>query len=121
MARALRVEFPGSWYHVTARGNERRAIFRSDRDRSPLLELLGECTTRFGLRLHAYAFMPNHYHLMVETPGGGLSHAMRWLNVSYTVWFNRKHGRSGRLFQGRFQAVLWRPNNRRWNCVATCI
>ncbi len=59
MARALRVEFPGAWYHVTARGNERRAIFRSDLDRSRLLEFLGECTARFGLRLHAYAFMPN--------------------------------------------------------------
>ena len=106
MARALRVEFPGAWYHVTARGNEPRAIFRSDLDRSRFLELLGEYTARFGLRLHAYAFMPNHYHLMVETPAGGLSRAMQWLNVSYTVWFNRKHGRCGHLFQGRFKAVL---------------
>ncbi|MBA3570454.1 MAG: transposase [Pyrinomonadaceae bacterium] len=106
MARALRAEFPGAWYHVTARGNERRAIFRSDVDRGRLLQLLAECIARFGWRLHAYAFMSNHYHLMVETPGGGLSRAMQWLNVSYTVWFNRKHGRCGHLFQGRFKAFL---------------
>jgi|SRR5688572_10506247 len=61
MARALRIEFPGAWYHVTARGNERRAIFRSDADRQRLLDVLSECCTRFGLRLHGYALMPNHY------------------------------------------------------------
>ena len=63
MARPLRIEFPGAWYHVTARGNERRAIFRSDTDRRRLLELLGECGTRFGLRIHGYVLMANHYHL----------------------------------------------------------
>lgn len=106
MARALRVEFDGAWYHVTMRGNERRAIFRGDEDRIRLLKLLGESSARFGWRVHAYAFMPNHYHLMVETPTGGLSRAMQWLNVSYTVWFNRRHRRAGHLFQGRFKAVV---------------
>jgi len=106
MARPLRIEFAGAWYHVTARGNERRAIFRSDADRGRLLELLGQCGPRFGLRFHGYVLMTNHYHLIVETPQIGLSRAMQWLNGSYTVWFNRRHARSGHLFQGRFKAVL---------------
>jgi len=70
------------------------------------MELLGECSARFKLRLHAYVLMTNHYHLIVETPQGGLSRALQWLNVSYTVWFNRRHGRSGHLFQGRFKGIL---------------
>ncbi len=106
MARPLRVEYLGAWYHVTARGNERRAIFRSDRDRVRLIELLGECAARFSLRLHGYVLMTNHYHLLLETPAGNLSRAMQWFNGSYTVWFNRRHGRCGHLFQGRFKAIL---------------
>ena len=100
------MEFPGAWYHLTARGNERRAIFRSDRDRERFLDLLGECRVRFGLRIHAYVLMTNHYHLIVETAKGQLSRALHWLNVSYTVWFNRRHRRSGHLFQGRFKGIL---------------
>src|SRR5438067_761716 len=99
MARPLRIEFSGAWYHVSARGNERRAIFRSEADRRRFLELLGEDCARFDLRLHGYVLMPNHYHLIMETPHANLSRAMQWLNVSYTVWFNRRHTRSGHLFQ----------------------
>jgi len=106
MSRPLRVQFPGAWFHVTARGNERRAIFRDDRDREHWLELTAEVPARFGLRLHAYALMPNHYHLMVEIGELGLSRAMQWLNLSYTQWFNRRHRRAGHLFQGRFGAIL---------------
>jgi putative transposase len=112
MARPLRIEFPDAWHHVMARGNERRAIFRSDADRHRLRELFGECCERFALRIHGYVLMPNHYHLIVETPEMGLSRAMQWLNVSYTVWFNRRHGRSGHLFQGRFRSVL--VESERW-------
>lgn len=109
MARPLRIEFPGAWHHVMARGNERRAIFRDDADRRWLLALLGECCSRFRLRVHGYVLMPNHYHFILETGDLGLSRAMHWLGVSYTVWFNRRHRRSGHLFQGRFKAVLVDP------------
>jgi len=68
MARPLRLERPGGRYHVTARGNERKAIYRDDSDRAHFLELLGEATERFGIRVHAYVLMHNHYHLLVETP-----------------------------------------------------
>jgi REP element-mobilizing transposase RayT len=107
MARPLRVEHSGGWYHITARGNERRAIFRDDRDRSHFLELLGEMVERFRVNLHCYVLMDNHYHLVLELRQCNLSLALQWLNVSYSVWFNRRHDRCGHLFQGRFKSVLF--------------
>jgi REP-associated tyrosine transposase len=109
MARPLRIEQSGGWYHVTSRGNERRAIYRQDRDREHFCQLLAELSTRFAVRLHAYVLMDNHYHLMVELTQANLSRAMQWLNVSYSIWFNRQHGRSGHLFQGRFKSVIVEP------------
>jgi REP element-mobilizing transposase RayT len=106
MARPVRVEFAGAVYHVTARGNERRSIFRDDKDRERFLETLTEMVERFSLRVHAYCLMPNHYHVVVGTPLGNLSQAVGWLQVTYTVRFNRRWRRSGHLFQGRFKAQL---------------
>jgi putative transposase len=106
MARPLRIEIPGGRYHLTARGNERRNIFRDDRDRLHFLDLLSELPERFGTRLHAYVLIDNHYHLLIETPEANLSRTGQWLNVSYSVWFNRRHRRQGHLLQGRFGAVL---------------
>lgn len=73
MARPIRVEFPGAVYHVTARGNERRAIFRDDVDRQRFLETLAQAAERFSLVIHAFCLMPNHYHLLVQTPRANLS------------------------------------------------
>ena len=117
MARPLRIEHPGARYHVTARGNEQRDIFRSDNDRFHFLELLSELSERFGIKAHAYVLMDNHFHLMLETPEANLSRAMQWLGVSYSVWFNRRHRRVGHLFQGRFKAVIV-EDERGWQEVA---
>ncbi|MBI2947266.1 MAG: transposase [Verrucomicrobia bacterium] len=117
MARPLRINLAGGRYHVTARGNERRRIFRDDRDRRHLLDLLAALPERFGLGLQAWVFMDNHYHLLVETPEANLSQAVQWLNVAYSVWFNRRHQRSGHLFQGRFGSVLI-GGDRQWQEVA---
>ena len=106
MARPLRIEVSGGLYHLTARGNERKAIYRDARDREHFLELLAELPTRFGTLLHAYVLMDNHYHLVIETPEPNLSRVGQWLNVSYGMWFNCRHDRSGHLFQGRFKAAL---------------
>jgi putative transposase len=111
MARPLRILQPGAWYHVTSRGMERKIIFRDDRDRQHFLELLEAWTSRFRCRLHAFVLMDNHYHLLVETLEANLSSAMQWLNVSYSVWFNRRHQRVGYLLQGRFKAVLVEPQS----------
>ncbi len=106
MPRRIRVLFPGAVYHVMARGNERRDVFRDDRDRKRFLEALAEAGQRFGWRLHAYCLMPNHYHLVLGTPRANLSQAMGWLQTAYTARFNARHRRRGHLFQGRYKAQL---------------
>ena len=75
MARPLRIERAGGWYHVTGRGNERRPIFRDNRDRQHFCELLAEWVSRFQVRLHAFVLMNNHYHLLVELSEPNLSRA----------------------------------------------
>src|ERR1700686_3771038 len=109
MARSTRVDFPGGWYHVLNRGTERRAIFRSTRCCEKFIQLLSSLPERFGVRLHGYALMGNHYHLQLENQEANLSKALHWLNVSYSVWFNRKYNRVGPLFEGRFKAILHEP------------
>lgn len=106
MARPLRVEFAGALYHVTARGNERKSIYRDERDRARFLERLASVVHRHRLRLHAYVLMRNHYHLLVATPDANLSRAMGQLGSAYTQDFNRRHRRAGHLFQGRYKALL---------------
>jgi putative transposase len=110
MARRLRTDRAGAWYHLTSRGNERRAIYRDDRDRQHFLELLPRWSERFRLRLHVFGLMDNHYHLLAEFTEANLSQAMQWINVSYAVWFNRRHQRVGHLFQGRFNEVVVDPD-----------
>src|SRR5437879_2495785 len=65
----------------------------------------------FGLRVHAFVLMSNHYHLLLEITAVNLSRSMQWLNTSYSVWFNRRHRRSGHLFQGRFKSVVVEPES----------
>jgi putative transposase len=106
MARPLRLEAEGAVYHVIARGNERKAVFRDDRDRQEYLDRLIRCRERFGLRVLAFCLMGNHLHLAVERGSTKLSRVMLALQSAYTQWFNRRHGRVGHLFQGRYKAFL---------------
>ena len=106
MARPLRIEYPGAVWHVTARGNERKNIFRSDADRRLLLEFLGEAVRRFDWIVHTYVLMSNHYHFVIETPRPTLSRGMQWLNGRYAQRFNKRHHRVGHLFQGRFKGFV---------------
>ncbi len=106
MARPLRIEFPDAVYHVTSRGNERRAIVADDRDREKWQGLLQRTVTTFRWRLFAFALMDNHYHLFVQTREANLSAGMHLLNGSYAGFHNRRHGRAGHLFQARFKAIV---------------
>lgn len=106
MARPLRIEFPGAVYHITSRGNERRAIFRANGDRNAFLGFLAITARRFGWSITAWVLMTNHYHFVVQTPEPNLSRGMQWLNGAYAGWFNHRYKRSGHLFQGRFKALL---------------
>lgn len=106
MARPLRIEYPGCFYHVTSRGNEQKDIFKSRRDREKFLTYLQSSVERYGARIHAYCLMTNHYHLLMETPKGNLSQIMRHINGAYTTYFNVKRKRFGHLFQGRYKAII---------------
>ena len=106
MARRVRVVHEGALYHVTFRGNGRAAIFDDDRDREALLERLAERVERYGVRLHLYALMLNHVHLLVETPNANLPGFMGSLLTSYATYRNRRHELSGHLTQGRYGAPL---------------
>jgi REP element-mobilizing transposase RayT len=106
MSRPLRLQLPGGIYHVTARGNARRAIFEDDDDRVRFLVVLASTVARYRMLCHAYCLMGNHYHLLVQTLEPNLSIAMRQLNGVYTQRFNRRHERCGHVLQGRFGAQL---------------
>ncbi|MGB9699116.1 MAG: transposase, partial [Thermodesulfobacteriota bacterium] len=81
-------------------------IFLDDRDREKFLEILKRTKDRYRYLLHAYCLMRNHYHLLLETPQANLSQIMQNINTSYTVYINKRHGRFGHLFQGRFKAIV---------------
>lgn len=106
MARPLRVEFPEALYHVTARGDRQEPVFEDDADRALFLELLGKEVRQQRWWLYAYCLMGNHYHLLLETPEANLVRGMRRLNGVYTQAFNRRHGRVGHVFQGRYKSIL---------------
>lgn len=106
MARPLRIQFPGAFYHVLSRGNEQKAVFRREGDYGLFLKTLSECCLRFGVRVHAHCFMPTHFHLLLETQDGNLSEFMKRLLGVYTIRFNRRYRRCGHLFQGRYKAFL---------------
>ncbi len=106
MARPLRIEIPGGVYHVTARGNGRRTIFRDDPDRLAFLDLLEKVLSRFDWQCLTYCLMGNHYHIVIRTTRPNLSRGMGQLNSVYAQQFNRRHRTCGHFFQGRFGAVL---------------
>lgn len=102
MSRQLRVEFPGAILHVTARGNERRDIVLDDVDRRTFLDRLEETVDAFAWAVLQYTLMTNHYHAVIRLTGSDtLSRGLHFLNSAYAQAFNRRHGRSGHLFQGR--------------------
>jgi putative transposase len=106
MARPLRLEFAGAIWHVHNRGNNGGDVFFDDGDRRIFLALLAEAVRRFHWVIHQYTMMTNHYHIVIETPEPTLSRGMKWFIGTYVQRINRKHGRTGSLFQGRFKGHL---------------
>jgi putative transposase len=106
MARPLRIQFPGAWYHVMNRGGARRIVFHRDADRALFLGVVEETSIDHGLEVHGYCLMGNHYHLLVCTPRGNLAQAMRHIDGVYTQRINRRDGADGALFRGRYRAIL---------------
>jgi REP element-mobilizing transposase RayT len=106
MSRPLRIEYPGAVYHVLCRGNNRQKIFRDDLDCRRYLEKLVHYCELKEVLLLGYCLLSNHIHLLVETPLGNLSKMMQAFQTSYTLYFNRRHGRSGHVFEQRYKALL---------------
>jgi putative transposase len=88
------------------RGDRKESIFRDDEDRKSFLATLGECCGKTDWQVHAWCLMPNHFHLVVETPRGNLVAGMKWFLGTYTARFNRRHGLVGHLFSGRYKALI---------------
>jgi REP element-mobilizing transposase RayT len=111
MARPIRIEYPGAVYHVICRGNNRQGIYRDDEDRRRYLEKLSYYCQDKKVDLLAYCLMSNHVHLLLETPQGNLSKMMQAFQTSYTVYFNKRHGRTGHVFEQRYKAMLVEKDN----------
>jgi REP element-mobilizing transposase RayT len=106
MARPLRIEYAGACYHVINRGVERRRIFGVDRDYEKFLRFCHMLGNRYAVSLYAYCLMPNHYHLLIRTRKANLREFMQELNGQYSQHYNRRCGRVGPLFQGRYKGVV---------------
>jgi len=105
MPRPLRLEYPGALYHVTTRGTRQGAIFLDDNDRALLLSIFAQALKTCDARAFAYCLMGNHYHFVLQTRQDNLSELMRRINSVYSLTFNRRHGRSGHVFEGRYKAL----------------
>lgn len=106
MARPYRIQYPNAIYHVMNRGLNRRDLFKEKSDFEYFLKLCQKSWERWGLEVLSYCLMPNHYHLCLRTPEANLSRIMRHIDGLYTQQFNRRHGRDGPLFRGRYKAIV---------------
>jgi len=106
MPRQARLDAPGVLQHVMARGIERRKIFTDNKDRASFLERFAVILEETQTQCYAWAFIPNHFHLLLRTGPTTLSKVMRRLMTGYAVTFNKRHKRSGHLFQNRYKSVV---------------
>ena len=109
MARPLRIEYPGAWYHVMNRGRRAEKIFHDRHDYQAFVELLQESSKMWNIRVAAYCLMTNH--ILVQTPDANIARSMRHINGVYTKRFNRKHRCDGPLFRGRYKSILVNGDN----------
>ena len=112
MARSIRIQSAGAFYHVMARGNRREDIFHDDDDRRFFLHTLSQACEMTGWRVHAWVLMSNHYHLFIQTPEPNLVAGMSWLQNTLTRRYNVRHRKWGRLFGDRYKAVVVQGEDR---------
>jgi REP element-mobilizing transposase RayT len=106
MSRPLRIGYPGAWYHIMNRGRRAEQTFEDEEDYGRFITVVREASEMWHLRVAAYCLMPNHYHLLVQTPDGNISRCMRHIDGVYTQRFNRSHSLDGPLFRGRYKSIL---------------
>jgi REP element-mobilizing transposase RayT len=110
MPRPLRADFAGAFHHVMNRGTDRSQLFGNDQERATFLASAAEAAERYGLEVHAYCLMGNHYHLLLRSLDGRLADGMRHLSSCFTQTVNYRRGRDGPLFRGRFASVRVSPD-----------
>jgi len=106
MPRQARIDAPGAVHHIIARGIERGKIFRDDEDRDNFIKRLGDLLTETQTKCFAWALIPNHFHLLMKTGAVPIATIMRRLLTGYAAGHNRRHFRSGHLFQNRYKSIL---------------
>lgn len=107
MARLARLTLPGQVHHVMHRGNNRQAIVLDDTDRRTLLDLLQQRAEQLQVAIHAYVLMPDHFQLLLTpSTSDGVPRLMQGVGRDYVRCFNRRHGRSGTLWEGRYRSTL---------------
>ena len=106
MPRQARIDAPGAVHHVIARGIERGKIFRDDQDRDNFITRFGDLITETGTKCFAWTLIPNHFHLLLKTGSVPIATFMRRLLTGYAMGHNRRHSRSGHLFQNRYKSIL---------------
>ncbi len=106
MARPWRIQYEGAIYHIMSRGVGRGKIFLTDEDYSKFLEYVEKAKEKFGLDIFAFVLMRNHYHMLIRTNESNLSRTMQWIQTAYSIYYNRKHKRSGHVFQGRYKSIV---------------
>lgn len=106
MPRAAREKCGNSIYHICVRGNNKQDIFLDNEDREEYLKRVRNYEERYKMRIYAYCLMTNHVHLLIYDNDQDISKFMQGLSLSYVIYFNKKYGRTGHLFQDRFTSVI---------------
>ena len=106
MSRPLRIQYPGAWYHVMNRGRRFENVFEDGQDYRVFVDILKDTSEMWHVKIAAYCLMPNHYHMLLQTPKGNIARAMRHIDGVYTQRYNKKHGQDGQLFRGRYKSIL---------------
>ena len=106
MARPRKIHFDGALFHITARGNDKQRIFRSDADFRRYIKAISLCQEKLAFSLYAFVLMPNHVHLLIQVGKHSIDLIMQRIQTSYTMYFNKKHQHTGHVFQGRYHWFL---------------
>ena len=106
MPRKALIDAPEALHHIICRGIERRKIFNNDTDREKFFDRLGSILKETSTPCCGWALIPNHFHLLLRSGKAPISTVMRRLLTGYAVSYNRRHRRSGHLFQNRFKSIL---------------
>ncbi|MFW6149195.1 MAG: transposase, partial [Atribacterota bacterium] len=111
MARSLRIKYEGAIYHITSRGNERRDIFKTEKDYNKFIKILKDSLKTYNVVLYSYVLMPNHFHFLLETRLANINEFTRQFNITYTSYYNKNYKRVGHLYQGRYRSILVQKEN----------